>query len=115
MVIADHGPGPIIQDQIPDNPNYEPIPICTYSPWQEYLGPRTCVRDLPGAASGTQNVQGSYGVLLKLRKELNNLRGLSVIPLEGQSFFTQKFFQLRLEGPPAPADFFGWQTYNVEM
>ena len=25
----------------------------------------------------------------------------------GQSFFTQRFFQLRPEGPPAPADFFG--------
>ncbi len=25
--------------------------------------PRTRVRDLPGAASGIQNVQGSYGVL----------------------------------------------------
>ena len=64
--------------------------------------PRTRVRDLPATASGIQNVQGSYGVLLKFGKGFNNFRRLSAVPLKAQSFFTQKSIQLRPEGSPAP-------------
>jgi hypothetical protein len=39
--------------------------------------------------------------------ELYSFSGLSVVPLGGLSFFTQRFFQLRPEGSPAPADFSG--------
>jgi len=45
--------------------------------------------------------------MFDVRKELNNLRGIPAVPLKDKSFFTQKSFQLRLEGTPTPADFFG--------
>jgi hypothetical protein len=74
-----------------------------YWPRQEYL----VAEYVCGICIRNSECSETLWVLLKLKMEFNNLRGIPAVPLGCLSFFTQRFFQLRPEDSPAPADFLG--------